>query len=357
MTGENHKFGALDTLRTIMALSVATGHYFYWNGTATKFPWSFFLAVDFFFVLSGFVLTRSIMSDRSASMEPFLQGFVVRRVFRLFPLYWLLFVPAVALLVYKHRAAVDPAFFFGTSALLLQAMGFDTGAKFIFADTMIGIAWSISVEFWVGLLWFPLVYCLRDAPKKLALLSVGLAIVALLFIVNFSPNTLNVNLQRFAGVVTFGALRGLLGFALGTVALLVYRAAADSASGGRFVPAVELAVVLILGMLYLDNGYTRQNEFLAPPLFFVLITCIALGGGIVARALSWQFWAPVRPLSYAIYLVHPFFVFAWREIGLPFSHRLLPVYLLLICVSAFACYRLVEAPWILRGRMRASSTN
>jgi peptidoglycan/LPS O-acetylase OafA/YrhL len=346
-------FDALDTLRTLMALGVAAGHYFYWNQVGTLYPWAFFLAVDFFFVLSGFVLTRSALLDRAASDEEFLGKFAIRRAYRLFPLYWVLFIPCTLLLILK--GAADPTHYYATSALLLQAMGFDAGAKAIFADTTIGIAWSISVEFWVGLLWFPVVYKLRAKPAALMALSAFVAIVSLALIANYSPNVMNVNLQRLWGPITFGAMRGLLGFALGTIAWLAYTACERRQHSTALMTVIEGALIVALLALFVRNSYNHSNEVVAPLLFVVLIVAAALGNGLVSRALEHRMWAPIRPLSYAIYLLHPFAVFAWRNLPIPFTHRMLPVYLALILIAAYFCYRFIEAPFIAMGKKAALS--
>ena len=342
-------FEGLDTLRTLLALGVALGHYFYWNGTSTYYPWSFFLAVDFFFVLSGFVLAQSILANKAPNTESFLRGFAIRRVFRLVPLYLFLLPLCALIIIARHGLHADPFYYFAYSALLLQAMGFDAGATHIFSDTTIGIAWSISVELWVGLLYFPLVYRLRAAPIQLIFLSSFIAILCLALLVNFSPNTLNVNLQRFAGIFTFGAIRGLLGFSIGTICFLTYRALSGLRLSKVKATLAEILLITFFGLLYVKSNYNHQNEFVAPFLFFFVILLVALGSGKVTHILSLPLWKSVRQLSYAIYLIHPFYISIWRGLHIPFNHRLSFLYLGLILITASLLHKMIERPGIEMG--------
>lgn len=348
------QFAALDTLRTILAVGVALGHYFYWNNTPTPFPQSFFLAVDFFFVLSGFVLTQSILNESSPDGESFVKKFFLRRVFRLWPLYTVVFAVETILLILDFGRDLDPAYYFLTSFLLLQSIGFDAGARQIFQATTIGIAWSISVEFWLGIVYFPAIFALRQKPNLIALSCGIAAIFALLLLINFSPLALNVNLQRVGVIFTLGSVRGLLGFALGTLAFIFYRAI-DGAAINK-APATLLEIVLIssLYFLYGRNGYNHQNDYVAPIIFAIVILVVALGNGAVSKFLSMSTFRLFRPLSYAIYLVHPFFIYAWSKLGIPYGHKFSLIYIVIVVLAATILQKYIERPGIIWGKRVAS---
>ena len=343
-------FAGLDTVRTLLSLGVAVGHYFYWNQTPTLFPESFYLAVDFFFVLSGFVLAQSTLNDSSATTEEFVAAFAIRRVFRLFPLYLVVFALGVLLLGWEFSGNNDPFFYFAVSAVLLQSMGFDAGAQHIFNATSIGIAWSISVELWVGLIFFPAVFVLRRRPVLLAWSCSLVAIACWLVLVNYSPIAMQVNLQRFAGVFTFGSIRGLLGFALGVLVFLIYTALRRSTVRLKMVGVVQFAIVGTVLALYLRNGYPQINDFVAPALFSLLILTIAVKSSVLERLLSAGIWSPIRNLSYGIYLTHPVFMFLWRVLEIPFNHVNCLVYIVLVTGSAYMLFLLVERPGIRLGQ-------
>lgn len=81
--GKNHRFATLDALRGFAALAVLTGHLKAAFGGA---PLQHFdLAVDFFFVLSGFVLTHAYQHKLNDGMTPL--AFMRERLIRMYPLY------------------------------------------------------------------------------------------------------------------------------------------------------------------------------------------------------------------------------------------------------------------------------
>src|ERR1700759_2092821 len=85
-------FITLDGLRGLAALAVAVRHApFLWEiGTPTVIFYESYLAVDFFFVLSGFVLSFAYGNRIQNGMK--FQEFLRVRLIRLFPLYALAFV-------------------------------------------------------------------------------------------------------------------------------------------------------------------------------------------------------------------------------------------------------------------------
>ena len=345
------RFDGLDILRTLLAMLVALGHFFHWNGVTDRVPSTFFLAVDFFFALSGFVLTQSIVSDTSRDAREFLRRFVMRRLFRLFPLYLLVFILWVPLLL--AHLPHDPFYEYLISFLMIHALGFANPDAHIFADTSIGIGWSISVEFWAGLLFFLAVYVLRHRPALLWAFCVFVALLGLLLMVNFSPNYMNVNLQKFKGIATFGEIRGFIGFALGCLAYFVYaRIASIPNRGAILYSAAELAVLAVIVILYVHVGaYARDNEFAAPFLAMISITLIALRRGVFSRLLYMRWISPLRPLSYSIYLIHPFFIFAFRHLSIGFdSGKHAVIYEILVILSAAALYETIEKKGIALGK-------
>src|SRR3990167_8393143 len=116
-------FNNLDTCRTLLALIVALGHFFLWNGVYHKIPESFFLAVDFFFVLSGFVLTQTVFESKATSTHFFISEFIKRRFFRLFPLYITLYLLTAFLQYLEFKNEMDPFYYFFFSSALLQCLG------------------------------------------------------------------------------------------------------------------------------------------------------------------------------------------------------------------------------------------
>ncbi len=80
-----HRFLALDAMRGVAALIVV---FFHSPGLFGRFLFTRgYLAVDFFFMLSGFVLTFAFQSKLDAGLKTV--TFVKQRLVRLYPLYFL----------------------------------------------------------------------------------------------------------------------------------------------------------------------------------------------------------------------------------------------------------------------------
>jgi peptidoglycan/LPS O-acetylase OafA/YrhL len=350
---KSHYFTGLDVVRTVLALSVACGHFLYWSHTSTRYPASFFLAVDFFFALSGFVLTQSVMNDRSVELKNFATGFIARRFFRLYPLYIALFIPS-ALATAAHFGADEPANYLASIALT-QGIGVLGRVTPVLSDSMIGIAWSISVEIWAGVLFFPLIFALRRTPRRIIAVCAIIS-VACLAIMAVSPHHFDVNVQRFAKSISFGFIRGLLGFSIGTICFLAYQQFGNMASRAA-TSLAEIALLVIVLILFAPNGRNGNFDFAAPFLIGALLMVLASECGVLGAALCSAKLAWLRPLSYSIYLIHPMIIFAWKHFDIPFSNASALPYMALVLILSAPLYKLIEAPGIRLGRRIQSHRN
>jgi peptidoglycan/LPS O-acetylase OafA/YrhL len=130
-----HRFLVLDGLRGVAALIVAMHHLPYLFGG--RFFARAHLAVDFFFMLSGFVLTFAFQTklDRGMSTGAFLK----RRLIRLYPLYLLgLTLGLVVLLVRRESSHLSAG---------QMGMLYVLGSLMVPAWTVFGRAWDMIVPF------------------------------------------------------------------------------------------------------------------------------------------------------------------------------------------------------------------
>jgi peptidoglycan/LPS O-acetylase OafA/YrhL len=335
-------FTGFDIVRTVLAISVALGHFYYWNGVNTHFPRSFFVAVDFFFVLSGFVITQSVLNSKSLNIDSFLSRFVVGRIARLFPLYIFVFVISIIMLFITHKLKIDAFFYYFISFFLLQSIGLDSGAREIFSDTPIGIGWSLSVEFWIGILFFSLVFILRYRIVLLAYTCLALSFLGLVLIFNFSPS-MDVNFQKLFGFVSFGSIRGTIGFSCGTVSYIVYSKFNLGVLSRKLIGILEVfTMVLIIFFIYMSED--KNNLFIAPFLGGIFLFLIATESGLIGKLLTINFFDNFRRISYSVYLIHPILVFFWRYYNIPFTHQLSLIYIIMVYVLATITYKFIERP-------------
>jgi peptidoglycan/LPS O-acetylase OafA/YrhL len=76
---ENAYFPAIDGLRAVAVVAVITYHLI-----PAALPGGF-VGVDIFFVISGYVVTASLVGRRGQSFLQFILGFYARRILRIFP--------------------------------------------------------------------------------------------------------------------------------------------------------------------------------------------------------------------------------------------------------------------------------
>jgi peptidoglycan/LPS O-acetylase OafA/YrhL len=146
-------------------------------------------AVSFFFVLSGFLITYLLLKEQRKSGTISIKQFYLRRVFRIWPLYFIVvgagmffywkLVPAMGMKYednYSHSLAIVLYSFF--LANVMNSL-YHTGG-------ILHVTWSVAVEEQFYLFWAPLVKRnLRHLPAMIAIVSVVSLLVNIL-------NTLNI---------------------------------------------------------------------------------------------------------------------------------------------------------------------
>jgi peptidoglycan/LPS O-acetylase OafA/YrhL len=307
-----------------------------------------YLGVDVFFVLSGFVLAYNY-SERLSQWRPRqAASFVQNRVARVWPVH----------LVTLHADLVQ-AWVVGT--LGVTAGGHRrTVSAYLENLTMThswwndrpsfnAPAWSISAE-WAAYLACPLLLValarLRSAKAAAALALLGYAVMLTVFALWALPN---------GNVAHAGMLRLAVEFCAGLLALRIYRRR-PQLLGRLAAPLLLGTVVLILTVPAARTGY-----WLAPALG-LLVLCIALDAGPLARVLarpSFVFWGEA---SYCLYMTHVLLMPGLHALVSPSDVGtrtplvrigVLAVYAVVLGLVAVTLHRWVEVPARHRLRSRA----
>ncbi|MBZ9960069.1 acyltransferase [Mesorhizobium sp. B2-2-4] len=306
-TVAGERFLVLDSWRGICALLVALFH-FPTASTISQsaFVGSSYLFVDFFFVLSGFVIASSYGWRLSQPRE--VARFAVVRFGRIYPLHFLMLAAFAGfellrlMLPQVHGAGAAP--FTGgfslqsllANLLLLQGVGFEDQL------TWNAPSWSISAEFFAYLLFAGVVF---TAGARAWVWFVAAAIAAPLFLLGFSTHHMDVSFD-------FGFIRCLYGFSLG--ALLAWFQH-DSIAGARQALARTgpllswtLAEIVMAAVIVLFIALAGDNDAgIAAPLVFALaLFLFAHEGGWISVFLRTPFMLTLGALSYSIYMVHIF---------------------------------------------------
>ena len=307
-------FVALDGLRGIAAIIVAVEHA---SGIfGVRMPEAY-LAVDFFFMLSGFVLARAYDEQLRKGMSA--RDFIMRRLIRLYPLYGLGVLGSFGLALYQcwQSGAGSAALLvdFGTAILFLPSPL--SPNLYPLNDPAWSLLFELLVNFWFGvigrylngfLLWSTVVVC-----------------AVLLVILVFLEGTLNFGAlwRQFPG----GCAR--VGFAFFT-GVLLYRIWLTTPSRLRLPVPVVGAALLALLVLPIPHGYDALYASIVALGIFPLFIWIAASSpapGIAGRACAW-----LGAISYGVYMLHMPIWHAAFAFGVPptLSHGLLLLMAMLI---------------------------
>jgi peptidoglycan/LPS O-acetylase OafA/YrhL len=168
-------FHTLDGLRGVAALAVAFRH-IPDNAVADLTPASY-LAVDLFFVLSGFVLAHAYATRLAAGMS--VGDFAVVRLIRLYPLYLVASLITLALVLvpaWPGHYHPPPRSLRTVVLALLFLPTIDPGDPHIGLFPLIGPAWSLFFEFVVNIV-FAVIVTRLDTRRLVVVLAAGAALL------------------------------------------------------------------------------------------------------------------------------------------------------------------------------------
>ncbi|HUW28398.1 MAG TPA: acyltransferase [Sulfuriferula sp.] len=314
---ETRKIGALDGLRGYMALWVFVTHVTTMatiqvqkhDGLGMLFANGEF-AVGVFIVLSGFVITLNLQKERNAG------DFYIRRVLRLFPVYWVCLIASVLILDLSIRVLTE---FPWSAPRLMDRINYLQNSKeylmphllaHIFllhglipdrilpssSYAFMGQAWSLTLE-WQYYLVAPLLFWFM-ARIKSGFLPKALVVLALIVVSRRSPQS------------SF-LLSYLWLFAVGGVLAQIYQQVSEgSASRQRLLEAIVLLAAITAAM--------KGVMMVSVALFGISLWAITSPSGSFSHGFSHQVLANriamwLGKISYGFYCSHMVAIFlcAW----------------------------------------------
>lgn len=328
MRNSNHQnryhYPALDGLRGLAILLVVIYHNF---GFVNYFFFGW-LGVDLFFVLSGFLITEILLKTKNSSH--YLRNFYLRRVLRIFPLYYLI------LLIFFILIPILAPRILNLDYYIQNQMWFWTYLQnwlFIFhpipANTSaLNHFWSLAVEEQFYFVW-PFIILLFRKPKAI----IYLLIVLLIGVITFRFVIWNYQIENLAyfNLYTFSRIDGIcVGSLLAVLRTVNYRAV------NRYFTFIVLGLAVLNFVFYFFN---KQNQFSYPYLAIAGYTTFATIFGLLVnegvekkdtfinKILSFQ---PLRffgTISYSLYVFHwPLYLMLapiltkWSNKNLAFIH-------------------------------------
>ncbi len=343
-----NRIRSIQILRGTAALLVVIAHIFE-HPAAEVAQWELVtgrFGVDIFFVISGFII-MSITPD--GPFRPY--GFVVRRILRVVPLYWLctllVFVIALAAPSVFKRTVADPAHLLASLAFVPVPTPLDPTDW----RPMLKLGWTLQYEMFFYLVVALLYWCRSRLLRARIVTTLFGGLVLVSFFV-----------EPQASRLAFYANSSLMSFVVGVwLAVAAEAGAFGTAGAGRSRALAVTAVAAIATTTLLYALPMADDVGVVDHVPLTLAAGLVVATGLFAEPWSrddrLEFPLAVGDWSYSLYLTHMFVVgAAWAVAGR--LHVASPVGLVLVGVGALATsiavaalsYRLVEVPANALGR-------
>lgn len=338
----------IDGLRAVAVLGVVVFHL-----NIGALP-NGFLGVDVFFVISGFVITRSLSSSGQRRLLPFLERFYRKRFWRLLPpLIIVVIVTVIATALFVPPVWISRHIFFsgigaltGTSNIVLTAA---SGSGYFQAESDFNPflhTWSLGVEEQFYLL-YPLLFWLIAYLTRARSVAWVKWIIPALGVISFVLAIwLSVSAPTFAFYMLPTRFWELVA---GAVAFqLLSRAQARVGVGPLRTGLGWGALVLVISSFFGPTAWgSPLPAGIAPVLGTVLLLWFSPGKGGWGTSERWLSARPVTyigRISYSLYLWHwPVVVLLRWTTGIE-SPFWIAVGLVLMFALAMASYHLIERP-------------
>jgi peptidoglycan/LPS O-acetylase OafA/YrhL len=305
--GASDQLPSLTPLRGVAALWVVPYHY---CGTAQFLPnlditpHSYliskgYLAVDMFFILSGFVMAHVYRRAFSEGVGEHYRGFLVARIARLYPLHIFIlalfvlaatasqFMTGLATGSFENIPLIGPRSWGAILANIFMPQGLAAGQL-----SWNYPAWSISVEF-VAYLAFPFALpAIARAPNPVRLVLATLLFAVLAWLAASTKG----DLDQWNGPITL--VRCMPEFLLGTLLYFVFR---DYGKGFWLNSDFAVLAVLVTTLACLHFGVP---DLLIVSLFAALVLLAVSNGGAFAKLANTGPLIWLGEISYSLYLIH-----------------------------------------------------
>ncbi len=302
------------------------------------------LAVNIFFIISGFLITTLLIEERESSGSISLKNFYARRIIRIFPAYYLLILVYFILQCFNYLELK----WFTWVEILTFTKQFDKDGI-----TETDHLWSISVEEVFYLLW-PFIF-IRTKKNAVTVCAILILIITTARVVQFEfPLTkLSKSIFRTGDALLFGCIIALnyesittwvkkhkkliwfvapaAGAAVFIYTYLFYRLANPDSN-----------YALMFSLERFSYGFFGDIGFITNVLVcFIIIYSINVVG-LWYKFLNTGFMNHIGKLSYSIYLWQQLYI-AERE----YLYKIpVPIVIVLIYLTSLISYKLVEKPFL-----------
>lgn len=370
---------SLTPLRGIAAMLVVFFHFHVLVGPLTSpdvFVVSkFYLMVDLFFVLSGFIILHvygDLFTQKIEKAE--FWKFIKARFARIYPLHLFTFLYLLGWVLYM-KSQID----FEATPPVVQGVLDDSAIPFVLTMTHAwgshmeatwnSASWSISVEWFLYLI-FPFLAWMMYRANTMIKVLLGVVALGALFLISQvlepawvaemnirresteqqllykTPNTIDI-------ITGFALLRGWCSFIFGMLAYELFKREVGQAilKNGYWFVVIWVAILALWSKDWLPDP-------LAIPSFALLILHTAYAEGLTSKILNGKVFTYLGNISYSIYMIHipiilTLFILSLLKGSMPPPPEEISylnnwigafIFLLIIILLASLTYRFIEKP-------------
>ena len=297
-------------------------------------------AVDMFFVQSGFLTTYLLLVEKEKTNTIDLKKFYLRRIFRIWPLYYLSITISAILIYFNIDSGGEMT---GYSILLYVFLLANVAYVLNIAISSITPLWSVGVEEQFYLIWPHIV---KKTTKYLrvfiALIFIYLIIKVALYVF-FTPSSFVFVLFAFTriDIMFLGAVGAYLVYSNHALLKLIYRKEV------QVLAWLVLLVSIFYSPLHIISFLDKEINAV---FYFIIILNISSNDKSIL-SLENKFMNFIGKISYGIYVYHmiiiyvlSFYINAWL-LEVNFYEMLFIVTSLTICVS-WLSFRFFERPFL-----------
>lgn len=349
----NHRYiPGLDGIRALAVLAVIAYHF--------NFSWARggFLGVDIFFVLSGYLITSTMLPLKGNQLTVSLKKFWIGRFRRLLPAAYVMIITSFIWAMLFHKELLHTLRGDALSSIFYSSNWWFIFHKLSYFDSFgspspLKNLWSLAIEEQFYVIWPVLLmiglYVVKKQSKLAKIVFIGAICSAILMAILYQPGA---DPSR----VYYGTDTRCFELLIGCWLALIWpmkRLSSQklSTSHMKKLNAISFIsfTIFLVSIMYVDEFQTflyRGGMFLFCLNSAVLIACVCHPVSILGRILAWKPLCWIGSRSYGIYLWHyPVMVLGTpiHEIGNP-SYWRIALQLVLIVTIAECSYRFIEMP-------------
>jgi peptidoglycan/LPS O-acetylase OafA/YrhL len=269
------------------------GPYRPFEGFAAEWLYRYgWMLVDFFFVLSGFVLSHAYL-EKLADRRVRPYEFFILRFSRLYPLHLVTLLFVATLQFYRTSSGMG-SFVYHENDLFhfFLNLGFLQQGIIRTEYSFNGPAWSLTVEELSYLMFFVSMFFFAAYRRLAFLVLVGVGILINMAALHVHVFNLEVS-------------RGLVGFFGGCLAYQLHHFAREKNQSFRLAALASIALIGVVSH-YVQSGYPRSAQILLihSLVIFPAIVLIVLNAPPLKQLMSFRPLAYVGEISYSLYMIH-----------------------------------------------------